>query len=151
MHEVQIAYPETKPTLRATASGNEIFCIIRKKWLVSTPEEWVRQNFLLYITEVLQYPPSLIAVEKKIELGELTKRFDILVYDQQHKPHIIVECKSMQITLTEQVLHQALGYYTVIQSTYLVITNGPSSYLFERKNDSLGVIISLPSFSYKNH
>ena len=148
MHEVQIAYPETKPKLRATSSGNEIFCIIRKKWLISTPEEWVRQNFLLYLTEVLQYPASLIAVEKKIELGELTKRFDILVYNQQHQPHIIVECKSMQIALTEQVLNQALRYYTVIQSAYLVITNGPSSYLFIRENDRLNAIETLPAFAH---
>ena len=146
MNEVEIAYPDSKPKLRTTTAGNEIFCIIRKKWLISTPEEWVRQNFLLYLIEVLQYPSSLIAVEKKIALGELTKRFDILVYNHQHQPHIIVECKSMQVTLSEQVLNQAIRYYTVIQSAYLVITNGPSSYLFAREKDSLISKQTLPAF-----
>ena len=146
MYEIHIPYPDNKPKLRANSAGNEIFCIIRKKWLKSTPEEWVRQNFLLYLIEVLQYPASLIAVEKMIELGELTKRFDILVYNQQHQPHIIVECKSMQIPLSEEVLNQALRYYSVVQTKYVVITNGPSSFLFIREENNLIPTINIPEF-----
>ncbi len=147
MYEIQIPYPDNKPKLRTSSTGNEVFCIIRKKWLKSTPEEWVRQNFLLYLLEVLHYPASLIAVEKMIELGELTKRFDILVYNQQHQPHIIVECKSMQIPLNEEVLNQALRYYTVVQTKYVAITNGPSSFLFFREGNSLIPANHIPAFN----
>ena len=88
--------------------------------MVITPEEWVRQNFIHYLVSVKNYPATLIALEKKIRLGELTKRFDILVYDKEHKPWMIVECKGPGIELTESVLHQALRYNIRNRNTYII-------------------------------
>ncbi|MEI9943045.1 MAG: type I restriction enzyme HsdR N-terminal domain-containing protein [Chitinophagaceae bacterium] len=96
-------------------------------------EEWVRQNFIQYLIQVKKYPSSLIALEKMIELGELKKRFDILVYDTDHKPWMIVECKASSVELNETVLHQLLRYNISMPAEYLIITNGEYSYGWQRK------------------
>lgn len=110
--------------------------MIRKKWVVLTPEEWVRQNFLLYLTEILQFPASLIAVEKQLVLGEVKKRFDIVVYDNQAQPLVLVECKEMNVTLSESVLLQALHYFKAVQSRFMVITNGNHTIAYEKRGDA---------------
>ena len=112
--------------------------------MVITPEEWVRQNFIQYLVSVRNYPTSYIALEKKIRLGELTKRFDILVYDKMHKPWMIVECKGPDIELTESVLHQALRYNISVPVPFIVITNGHFTYAWKR-NKNLELISELPA------
>ena len=128
---LQVNYPDIKPNIKKTDEGEFVFCIIRKKWMKLTPEEWVRQNFLLYLIEVLNFPKSLIAVEKQIILSEVKKRFDIVVYDKNTMPYILVECKEMEVKITKDVLHQALIYYAEVQSKYVVITNGNDTIAFE--------------------
>ncbi len=143
---MKINYPDKKPSLRKINNREEIFCLIRKKWFLLSPEEWVRQNFLLYLTEARQYPSSLIAVEKKITVNELSKRFDILVYNQLLKPFIIIECKEMNTQLTDQVLRQTLAYYSVIQSDYLIITNGNLTAGFKRNLNEFEKVIEIPFY-----
>ena len=96
-------------------------------------EEWVRQHFLLYLTETLGFAASLIAVEKQLQIADVKKRFDIVVYDNQARPFILVECKEMNETLKEAVLLQALNYFREIQSRYLIITNGNHTIAYEKK------------------
>jgi len=102
-----------------------------------TPEEWVRQNFVQYLVREKKYPAALIAMEKMIKLGELRKRFDILVFDRNHRPWMMIECKSPAIKMDEAVLHQLLRYHISVQTGYLVITNGEYSYGWEKKENSL--------------
>jgi len=104
-----------------------IFDVVRKRWLRLSPEEWVRQNFLRYLIEVKGYPVSLMAVEKEIALGELRKRCDIVVY-QNDVPWMIIECKEMDTPLNEAVAMQVLRYNQALAVAYLVVTNG--SYTF---------------------
>ncbi len=141
---IKIIYPEKKPSIKKEGDREFIFCIIRKRWIILTPEEWVRQNFLLYLVETLQYPSSLIAVEKQLMLGEIKKRFDLVVYDKNTKPFLIVECKEMNVTLTEVVLQQVLRYNTNLQAGFLVITNGSHCFGFEKNNDRFLEINSMP-------
>ena len=84
-----IHYPEPVFQLKKEAGKDMIFDPLRKRWLLLTPEEWVRQNFVQYLIQVKKYPASLIAMEKVIKLGELKKRFDILVYNKLHQPWMI--------------------------------------------------------------
>ena len=123
-----------------------VFCIIRKRWVQLTPEEWVRQNFLLYLTESLVYPASLIAVEKQLTLGELTKRFDAVVYDKQSNPFMIIECKEMNVPLSEKVLQQVLRYNMQLQATYLVVTNGSYCEVYKRSGNELEHIGFFPDY-----
>jgi hypothetical protein len=129
-----IQYPPTKPSIKKEAGKETIFCFIRKKWVTLTPEEWVRQNFLLYLTEVLHFPPALIAVEKQILIGEVVKRFDIVVFNQETIPFIVVECKEMNEPLTNSVMEQAMRYNAALQAKYLMLTNGSHTIAFERKD-----------------
>ena len=121
---IQVRYPEPEFRRKVEQGKEQIFCIIRKRWLLLTEEEWVRQNFVSFLIHIAGYPASFIAVEKELQLHELKKRFDILVYDAAHQPWMLVECKEAAQPLNEQVLLQVLGYNLSIPVSYLVITNG---------------------------
>ena len=141
---IKIVYPEQKPQIK-TAEGKElIFCIIRKKWLQITPEEWVRQNFLLFLIHVLQYPASLISVEKQLSYNQLKKRFDIVVY-KASSPFMIIECKEMNVPLTESTTLQVLNYNSNVQAPYMVVTNGSFCVGFVKRNNTFEEIDQLPS------
>ena len=110
-----------------------------------TPEEWVRQNFVQYLIRAKSYPSSLIALEKEIQLGELRKRFDILVYDKDHQPWMMIECKAGEIKLDDAVLQQVLRYNISVPVKYIVITNGGITYAWKKESDSLRSIQEIPS------
>jgi hypothetical protein len=142
---IEVVYPELKPAVKVEDGKELIFCIIRKRWLVITPEEWVRQNFLLYLTGTLGYPASLIAVEKQVSVTGMNRRFDIVVFDREARPYIIVECKEMNVKLSEDVLNQVLRYNTEISAGYLVITNGSYTRAFENHHGNFKEINQLPT------
>ena len=140
---IKIVYPDTKPSVKKENEKELIFCVIRKRWYNITPEEWVRQNFLLYLIYVLNYPASLIAVEKQLQISEVKKRFDIVVY-KNFLPYLIVECKEMNVPLTESTLRQVLNYNATIQAPYMVITNGSYCAAFEKKENDFLEIFEIP-------
>lgn len=144
---IKIEYPSHQFKIKGEKGKELIFDSLRKVWVRLTPEEWVRQNFLQYIVQVKHYPPSLIAVEKEMLLGELKKRFDILVYDANHRPWMMIECKAMDISIDEKVLNQVLRYNISIPVPFLVITNGKFMVGFHRKNTGLELISELPEVS----
>ena len=141
---IKIEYPPYQPKIKEDAGKELIFDEFRKRWISLTPEEWVRQNFLQYLTQTKKYPASLIAIEKEIKLGELKKRFDILVYDAETKPWMIVECKEMNVALDKTVLEQGLRYNIALNVPYLVITNGMYCMAFNLKDNEVLEIDSLP-------
>jgi hypothetical protein len=141
---VHIAYPPPDFKIKKEGEKEFIFDSIRKKWIVLTPEEWVRQNFIQYLVQVKKYPAALIGVEKEMQLGELKKRFDILVYDNNHQPLLMVECKSMDVALDETVMQQLLRYNISIPVKYLVITNGTSCMAWEKANGQLLELTDIP-------
>ena len=134
---IKVAFPEPAFRFKKENGKEFIFDTLRKKWLRLTPEEWVRQNFLQYLIQSLAYPSSLIALEKSISLGELTKRFDILVYDTQHQPWMMIECKGADIPVTPAVLEQVLRYNISVPVPYLVITNGATTYAWDRQTQQM--------------
>ena len=141
---IKIEYPLYKPKIKQEDSRELIFDEIRKQWFQLTPEEWVRQNFLQYLIYVKGYPAALIAVEKEIMLGDLKKRFDIVVFNRQSKPWMIIECKEMNVALNESVLNQVMRYNIQLQAPYLLITNGSYCYGFESREGRFTEIVSLP-------
>src|SRR5215470_11072759 len=130
---ISVKYPTPVFKLKKENGVEFIFDGIRKQWLTLNDEEWVRQNFVQYFIQTLGYPSSLIALEKEIKLGELTKRFDILVYDKNHQPWMMVECKGPGIQLNDATLHQVLRYNITVPVPYLVITNGHYTFAWEKK------------------
>ena len=143
---IKINYPAYQPKIKKEDEVTFIFDAIRKRWIILTPEEWVRQNFLQYLIQVKKYPASLIAVEKEIQVGELKKRFDIVVYDANAKPWMIIECKEMDVQLNRSVLDQVLRYNITLQVPFLVITNGGYCYGFSNEGGLMTELTELPPF-----
>jgi hypothetical protein len=139
-----INYPEPKFRIKKEDDKDWLFDPIRKKWLLLTPEEWVRQNFVQYLIAVKQYPASLIALEKELLLGELKKRFDILVYNRNLQPWMMIECKEMNVKLDNTVLQQLLRYNISIPVRFMVITNGTYAMAWEKLDNELIPIADLP-------
>lgn len=144
MHMIKIEYPPYHPKIKMENEKEFIFDEVRKRWVILTPEEWVRQNFLQYLTQTKKYPASLIAIEKEIKLGELKKRFDVVVYDRNSKPWMIVECKEMNVALDKSVLDQVLRYNISLNVPYLVITNGSYCMAMQLTENMMQAIDALP-------
>ena len=140
---IKVIYPAIKPSIKRENGKEFIFCVIRKRWYTITPEEWVRQNFLNYLINVLNYPSALIAVEKKIQISDVNKRFDIVVY-KNDVPFLIVECKEMNVPLSEGTLMQVLNYNATIQAPFIVVTNGNFCAAFEKNGREFREVSTLP-------
>jgi len=104
-----------------------IFDSIRKKYLVLTPEEWVRQNFIQYLIHDKKYPLALIEIEKGLTLNELQKRADALVY-KNSKPLVLIEFKAPKVKITQEVFEQIGRYNSVFKVPYLIVSNGLQHY-----------------------
>ena len=141
---IKIAYPPHPFKIKNEEGKEVIFDEVRKRWTRLTPEEWVRQNFLQYLIQTKKYPPALIAIEKEIYLGELKKRFDILIYNTAHEPWMMIECKAMTVPLNEKVLEQVLRYNLSAPVPFLVITNGSYVAGWERTSQGVEVLEELP-------
>ena len=142
---ISINYPEYPFKIQKEAGKDQIFDPLRKSWVVLTPEEWVRQNFIQYLIQVKNYPSTLIAIEKTIQLGELKKRFDIIVYKNDN-PWLLIECKEANVPITVKTLEQILQYQQVVEADYLVMTNGHTTYGAKIETGKLHYLQSLPEY-----
>ena len=121
---VQLNFPENyQIRLKQAQDKLYIFCMIRKNWMIYTPEEWVRQHVLKFLVDELGYSTSAIALEVIIPINGMRKRADIVVY-QQEKPFIMVECKAPHIAINQATFDQIARYNIVLGSNYLMVTNG---------------------------
>jgi hypothetical protein len=123
--------PTYRFKLKQQGNRTQIFDAIRKKYVVLTPEEWVRQNFLQYLIQEKKFPASLIAVEAGLKYNQLQKRMDVLVYDKQSNPYLMVECKAPEVKITQDVFDQIARYNMVFKVKYLVVTNGLNHFCCE--------------------
>ena len=117
-------------TFRFKNSENKpyIFDEIRKKFVVLQPEEWVRQHCVHYLISEKKYPKSLINVEKELQINQLKKRYDIVVFNRDGSIHLIVECKSPKVTINQDTFDQIARYNLALNATYLMVTNGLNHY-----------------------
>lgn len=138
--------------LRDNCGRREIFDLVRNRFVALTPEEWVRQNYINYLHEVLQYPLELMQVECTITLNGMSKRCDIVVYDSNVRPLIIVECKKETVPLTQKVIDQACRYNLVLQVPFLCLTNGTQQICcqVDFENKQLLPIPELPKYHKKS-
>jgi len=134
--------------LQKTDGKTTVFDPVRRKWVVLTPEEHVRQYMIAYLRDVLQYPSALMAVEKMIKVGGMSRRFDIVVYDrEQHKPWMLVECKAPDVPVNETTLHQLLAYQRTTQCSYWVLTNGHQNFCADATDiNNIRWLNSLPGY-----
>ncbi|GAB3646729.1 type I restriction enzyme HsdR N-terminal domain-containing protein [Echinicola sediminis] len=116
--------PKTEFQLENAQGKLTIYDSLRKKFLVLTPEEWVRQHIVYYLIEFKQYPKSLFALEKGVKYNRLNKRFDILVLNREGKPFLLVECKAPEVKLNQRVVEQVCVYNKTLGAKYMAISNG---------------------------
>lgn len=128
---MHIIFPKYEFRIRQKAGQAQIFDDIRKRYVVLTPEEWVRQHWLHYLIEEMRYPRSLIAVEMSLKLNKLSKRCDIVVFGRNGLPQMIVECKAAEVKLTQKVFDQIARYNLALHVRYLVVSNGVKNYCCE--------------------
>lgn len=140
---MKINYPHHDYKVKEEAGKRLIFDEVRRIWVVLTPEEWVRQNFIQYLVKEKQYPASVMAVEKMIRLGEMRKRCDIVIY-QHALPWMIVECKEMNVPLNDTVASQVFRYNITLDVRYLIVTNG--SYTYGLDTHTMQSLQELPQF-----
>lgn len=125
-----------------------IFDVIRKKYVALTPEEWVRQHFIHFMINVMGYPMGLMAVEAIVKVNQLRQRADIVLYNRQLQPVLIVECKAPDVKVGQETLNQAGRYNQALGASYLVVTNGLVSFCIQldKSGQNHKLITNLPLF-----
>jgi len=136
----------TTPSIKIIDNKKHIFCLVRKKWMILTPEEKVRQFTLHQLIHHFEFPLKYISVEKTLKVHELRKRYDIVVYNQQLQPKILIECKAEDIAINHKTLQQIATYNIKLQVPFLIVTNGKNNFYFEIKEETSTQIDSLPKF-----
>ena len=146
---VDLNIPEQNIEIKSINSKNYIFDLIRKKHLVLTPEEWVRQNLVSYFINDLYYPKGLIKTESSLKYNNLKKRSDILIYNNDMTHYMIVECKSYKMKLNKSHLNQSAIYNKIYRSRYLMVSNGMEHIVceYDWENETFKFRNSIPEFS----
>lgn len=133
---------------KLTQNGDALFIFdaLRKKKLLLTPEEWVRQHFVQFLISDKKYPKTLIKLEGGLKINTLQNRTDIVVFDKQGLPFILVECKAAGIKINQKVFDQAARYNTFYSVKYLVVSNGLVHYYcqMDYKNNTYTFLNELP-------
>lgn len=141
-----LIYPSFNVRVKHENNKAHIFDEVRKKWLALSPEEWVRQHLINFLIHYKNVPASLISIEKEINLNATRKRYDVVVYDKQMKPLILIECKAPDIIIDQSTLEQALRYNLILGVNYLLITNGLKDYVIKAENGKGQLLNELPSY-----
>jgi predicted type IV restriction endonuclease len=145
---MQLNFPEYKFHLQKGPHKTLIYDIIRRKYVTLTPEEWVRQHVVHFLTVEKKVPASLIGVESEIRLFNTRKRFDIAVFDRNGKALLIVECKAPSVQVTQDVLDQVVRYNMSLKVNFLMLTNG-LTHLFckaDPESGNIRIIGELPDY-----
>ena len=129
--------PKADLRLKRSAAKVEVFDRWRKKYLVLTPEEWVRQHFLHYLVDHLSYPAGLISVEKNLKSGQQSYRADALVHDRTGKEIVLIEFKAIHVAITEETLFQTARYNKVLSLPFLIMSNGLDHYCLKMNNEGM--------------
>ena len=121
-------FPPFQFRLRTLNHRQEIFDPVRRKFVTLTPEEWVRQHIIAYLTIIKGFPVSIIGVEKQLIVNKLTKRFDLVIYTRNATPLVLIECKAPGVEITEKTFDQAARYNMLLKAEYFLISNGLEHY-----------------------
>ena len=145
---VPLNLPQAKLKLTREQGQLHVWCVVRKKKLVLTPEEWVRQHVIHFLISEKNVPLGLIASELSIQIHQLNRRSDVVVFGTDQHPKLVVECKAPEIALTDKTMHQIAHYNLKLNVDYLWITNGIQHGIFKinRSENTLEQLAELPTF-----
>jgi hypothetical protein len=126
-----------------------IFDEIRKKFIILTPEEWVRQHVIQFLLEEKKYPISHINVEKILKVNGLRKRYDVVVYNPDGSIYILIECKAPAIKIAQATFDQIARYNMTMNAQFLMVTNGLNHYFCQMdfENEKYQFLAELPNYT----
>ena len=128
-------------------NGKEyIYDVIRKKYILNQPEEWVRQNIIQYLHIQKGYPISLMAIEKKTTINNRPKRSDLICYNNHGNAILLVECKAPNVQLNMDTFNQTMNYQKIVQAKYMMVTNGKTHYCFISKRNKIEFLKNIPNY-----
>jgi hypothetical protein len=145
---INLNFPKYNFTFKEESNGIYILDEIRKKYVKYTPEEQVRQNFIKFLIEDKKYPKALFSVEHKIDINKNILRCDILIFNKNFTPKIVVECKSPKVKITEKTFNQAVEYYYGLQPQFIILTNGITHFYIKKDeiSNSFKFISEIPNY-----
>jgi hypothetical protein len=145
---ITLNLPPYNYKLKSSENKTYIFDVIRKKYVVLTPEEWVRQHIVNFLINKKGYPKSLINVEKQLVINKLIKRTDVIVFTNSGKPHIIVECKAPLVKITQKTFDQIARYNLKVDAKYLMLSNGLEHYYaqLDTENECFVFLKDIPKY-----
>jgi hypothetical protein len=140
--------PACTAPIRQIGGKEMIFDVVRQKYVRLTPEEWVRQHVVQFLLEAQGVPRGLLAVEVAFPYNRMLRRADLLVYDRQGTPLLLVECKAPEVALTQAVFDQAARYNTVVRAAWLLVTNGRAQHVcaIDHAGHTYRFVEALPPF-----
>ena len=144
----QLNFPPYSFRLKNSENKMAIFDEIRKKFIILTPEEWVRQHVVQFLLQDKKYPKSYINVEKIIKINDLTKRYDAVVFRPNGSIFLLVECKAPEVPISQNTFDQIARYNMVLEAEYLMVTNGLNHYFckMDYANEQYQFLRELPEF-----
>lgn len=144
-------FPTYSFRLKNSENNTHIFDVIRKKFVILQPEEWVRQHCIQYLILEKNYPISLINVEKVVLINGLKKRYDIVVFNPDGSLALVVECKAPKVKISQSVFDQIARYNLALKAPYLMVTNGLNHYFCTMNHDleSFEFLETLPNYNTK--
>ncbi|WP_314662757.1 type I restriction enzyme HsdR N-terminal domain-containing protein [Prevotella aurantiaca] len=145
---LQLNLPPYNIKMKEENGRRKIFDILRRKYLVITPEEWVRQHFINYLINHKDYPMSLLANEISLSVGDKVIRADSVLYDSYLRPRMIIEYKAPHIQLTQKVFDQISVYNLLLHVDYLIVSNGLDTYIckMDYEHQTYTFIPSIPNY-----
>ena len=144
-------FPPYSFRLKNSENNTHIFDVIRKKFVVLQPEEWVRQHCIQYLLQEKNYPISLINVEKVVLINGLKKRYDIVVFNPDGSITLVVECKAPKVNISQSSFDQIARYNLALKAPYLMVTNGLNHYFCTMNHDlrNYEFLETLPNYNTK--
>jgi len=148
MNLPQLNLPIAALKTKLVEGTTQVFDQVRKKYLVLTPEEWVRQHFIHYLNQEKNYPLGLMGVEKMVKYNGMKTRADIVLYAADGKPNMIVECKAPNVKITQDTFNQIAKYNFKLKVRYLVLTNGIQHFCCQMDYETNGIkfLEEIPSY-----
>ncbi len=148
----QLHFPAYSFRFKSSENKISIFDEIRKKFVILTPEEWVRQHVIQFLIHDKNYPKSHINVEKELVLNQTKKRYDIVIYNKDGSIFLIVECKAPQIEISQNTFDQIARYNLSLKANYLMVTNGLHHYYcqLDYENEKYQFLEEIPNYNVIN-
>jgi len=144
----QLNLPNAVLKTKLVGGTTQVFDVVRKKYLILTHEEWVRQHFIHYLNSEKKYPFGLMGIERMVKYNEQSTRADIVLYTNEGKPSMIVECKAPKVKITQDSFNQIAKYNFKLKVDFLVVTNGMQHFCcaMDYENNKITFLDEIPQF-----